>query len=94
VLGLPILLIFGYVRSLTNIPHLLITEIIGALIARYYCIIRFIGELFKLKMLTEGIMHDCVIRLLRARDEDSLECLCGLLRTIGRDLDNPKSKVG
>ena len=36
VLGLPILLVFGYVRSLTQIPHLLITEIIGALLARYY----------------------------------------------------------
>jgi len=36
VLGLPILLVFGYVRSLTQIPHLLITEIIGCLLARYY----------------------------------------------------------
>ncbi len=36
VFGLPILLIFGYVRSLTNIPHVMITEIIGALLARYY----------------------------------------------------------
>jgi translation initiation factor 4G len=54
--------------------------------------IRFIGELFKLKMLTEGIMHDCVLRLLRSRDEDSLECLCGLLKTIGSDLDHAKSR--
>jgi hypothetical protein len=41
VFGLPILLIFGYVRSLTNIPHVMITEIIGALIARYYFWNRF-----------------------------------------------------
>ncbi|RKY61773.1 MAG: hypothetical protein DRP95_02420, partial [Candidatus Latescibacterota bacterium] len=34
--GLPILLIFGYVRSLTTIPHWMATEIIGALLARYY----------------------------------------------------------
>ncbi len=34
--GLPILLIFGYVRSLTTIPHWIITEIIGALLARFY----------------------------------------------------------
>lgn len=34
--GLPILLIFGYVRSLTTIPHWLITEIIGAMLARFY----------------------------------------------------------
>jgi len=31
-----ILLIFGYVRSLTTIPHWMATEIIGALLARYY----------------------------------------------------------
>ncbi|MDP6039352.1 MAG: peptide transporter, partial [Candidatus Latescibacteria bacterium] len=41
IFGLPILLIFGYVRSLTNIPHVMITEIIGALIARYYFWNRF-----------------------------------------------------
>ena len=35
-LGLPILLIFGYVRALTTIPHYMITEVIGALLARYY----------------------------------------------------------
>jgi hypothetical protein len=36
VLGLPILLIFGFVRSLTTLPHWVITEVIGALLARYY----------------------------------------------------------
>ena len=36
ILGLPILLIFGFVRSLTNLPHFVVTEIIGALLARYY----------------------------------------------------------
>ena len=36
VLGLPILLIFGFVRSLTHLPHFVVTEIIGALLARYY----------------------------------------------------------
>ena len=35
-LGLPVLLIFGYVRSLTSVPHWFATEIIGALLARYY----------------------------------------------------------
>ena len=33
---LPILLIFGYVRSLTQIPHVMVTEIIGAFLARFY----------------------------------------------------------
>ena len=35
-LGLPILLIFGFVKSLTILPHFIATEIIGALLARYY----------------------------------------------------------
>ncbi|XP_067048900.1 eukaryotic translation initiation factor 4 gamma 1-like isoform X2 [Acropora muricata] len=54
--------------------------------------IRFIGELFKLKMLTESIMHDCVVKLLRSNDEESFECLCKLLVTIGKDLDHEKAK--
>ncbi|XP_044171027.1 eukaryotic translation initiation factor 4 gamma 1-like isoform X3 [Acropora millepora] len=54
--------------------------------------IRFIGELFKLKMLTESIMHDCVVKLLRSNDEESFECLCKLLVTIGKDLDHEKGK--
>ncbi|XP_053267681.1 eukaryotic translation initiation factor 4 gamma 3-like [Pleuronectes platessa] len=54
--------------------------------------IKFIGELFKLKMLTEAIMHDCVVKLLGNHDEDSLECLCRLLTTIGKDFDLVKAK--
>ncbi|XP_071623387.1 eukaryotic translation initiation factor 4 gamma 3 isoform X11 [Heliangelus exortis] len=54
--------------------------------------IKFIGELFKLKMLTEVIMHDCVVKLLKNHDEESLECLCRLLTTIGKDLDFEKAK--
>lgn len=55
--------------------------------------IKFIGELFKMKMLTEAIMHDCVVKLLKNHDEESLECLCRLLSTIGKDLDFEKAKV-
>uniref|UniRef100_A0A8D0G9C0 Eukaryotic translation initiation factor 4 gamma 3 n=1 Tax=Sphenodon punctatus TaxID=8508 RepID=A0A8D0G9C0_SPHPU len=54
--------------------------------------IKFIGELFKLKMLTEAIMHDCVVKLLKNHDEESLECLCRLLTTIGKYLDFEKAK--
>ncbi|XP_030634609.1 eukaryotic translation initiation factor 4 gamma 1 [Chanos chanos] len=54
--------------------------------------IKFIGELFKLKMLTEPIMHDCIVKLLKNHDEESLECLCRLLSTIGKDLDFEKAK--
>ncbi|MDA0333556.1 MAG: hypothetical protein O2782_00130 [bacterium] len=36
VLGLPVLLVFGYIRSLTALPHWMVTEVIGAMLARYY----------------------------------------------------------
>jgi translation initiation factor 4G len=50
--------------------------------------IRFIGELFKLSMLTEGIMNDCIERLLKQEnDEENIECLCRLLTTIGKEVD-------
>lgn len=50
--------------------------------------IRFIGELYKLKMLTARIMHGCVKKLLCSTDEESLECLCRLLTTVGKDLES------
>ena len=54
--------------------------------------IRFIGELYKLGMLTEGIMNDCIERLLKQdTDEENLECLCRLMTTIGKDIDKPNS---
>ncbi|XP_020914522.1 eukaryotic translation initiation factor 4 gamma 1 [Exaiptasia diaphana] len=43
-------------------------------------------------MLTESIMHDCIIKLIKSNDEESFECLCKLLTTIGKDLDHPKAK--
>jgi translation initiation factor 4G len=46
--------------------------------------IRFIGELYKLQMLTARIMHECVKKLLKTTDEESLECLCRLLTTVGQ----------
>lgn len=54
---------------------------------------KLIGELFKLKMLTAHIMHDCVVKLLKDEHEESLECLCKLMSTIGKDLDTPNAKV-
>lgn len=49
--------------------------------------VRFIGELFKSDMLTSGIMNNCIAILMNNRHEDSLECLCKLLTTIGQRLD-------
>ncbi|PSN41963.1 hypothetical protein C0J52_06437, partial [Blattella germanica] len=50
--------------------------------------VRFIGELFKLGMLTTNIMIRCIKQLLSTGYEESLECLCKLLTTIGKDLEN------
>ncbi|XP_035826359.1 eukaryotic translation initiation factor 4 gamma 1 isoform X5 [Aplysia californica] len=60
---------------------------------KFYGNIRFIGELFKLGMLTENIMHDCIFRLLKARDDDSLVSLCQLITTVGQNLDTEKAKA-
>ena len=56
--------------------------------------IRFIGELYNLKMLTDRIMHEIIRRLVTQTDEESLECLCWLLNTIGKQLDQcTESKI-
>ncbi|KAI9201935.1 armadillo-type protein [Polychytrium aggregatum] len=55
----------------------------------------FIGELFKLNMITEKIMHSCVNQLLRdVRDpeEEETESLCKLMATIGSRLDHEKAQ--
>ena len=53
--------------------------------------IRFIGELYKKAMITEKIMHECVLHLLTDSEED-LEALCNLLTTIGKKLDQKKAE--
>lgn len=54
--------------------------------------IRFIGELYKLRMLTSPIMMRIIGTLLTKRDEESLECLCKLLTTIGKILETQCSQ--
>lgn len=59
-------------------------------------LIKFIGELFKLQMLTERIMHECVKKLLGNVDnpeEEEIESLCKLLTTVGGILDNQKARA-
>lgn len=59
-------------------------------------LVKFIGELFKLSMLTERIMHECVKKLVDYEgipEEAEVESLTSLLRTIGKQLDNPESKA-
>uniref|UniRef100_A0A7N0UPI3 Eukaryotic translation initiation factor 4G n=1 Tax=Kalanchoe fedtschenkoi TaxID=63787 RepID=A0A7N0UPI3_KALFE len=57
--------------------------------------IRLIGELFKKKMLTEKIMHECIRKLLGQHqnpDEEDIEALCKLMSTIGEMIDHPVAK--
>ncbi|KAK7084911.1 Eukaryotic translation initiation factor 4 gamma [Halocaridina rubra] len=56
--------------------------------------IRFIGELYKLKMLTSHIMMRIIGNLLEKCDEESLECVCKLLTTIGKILEMHCSQLG
>lgn len=49
---------------------------------------RFIGELYMLTMLTGNIMASCLLQLFtRGTDEESLECVCKLLTTVGKKLE-------
>lgn len=59
-------------------------------------LIKFIGELFKLQMLTERIMHECVKKLLgnvENPEEEEIESLCQLLKTVGQQLDVQKARA-
>ncbi|KAF0905110.1 hypothetical protein E2562_000910 [Oryza meyeriana var. granulata] len=57
--------------------------------------IRLIGELYKKRMLTERIMHECIKKLLgnyQNPDEENIEALCKLMSTIGEMIDHAKAK--
>ncbi|KAK0195866.1 hypothetical protein F5146DRAFT_308587 [Armillaria mellea] len=59
-------------------------------------LIKFIGELFKLQMLTERTMHECVKKLLgniENPEEEEIESLCVLLTAVGKLLDTPKAQA-
>lgn len=86
-----------------NMPE--VDEVDGMMTEEYYIaakakrqglgLIQFIGELFKLEMLSERIMYGCLIKLCNdptnAGDEEA-ESLCKLLTTIGKALDSkPKT---
>lgn len=63
--------------------------------------IKFIGELGKLEMLHESILHKCIQQLLEKKRQsrngikdmaEDLECLCQIMRTCGRILDTDKAR--
>lgn len=58
--------------------------------------VKFIGELYKLDMLQDNILHKCIQQLLLDKDRsntikdrcEDMECLSQLIRTCGKDLDS------
>ncbi|KZP02569.1 ARM repeat-containing protein [Athelia psychrophila] len=59
-------------------------------------LIKFIGELFKLQVLTERTMHECVKKLLgnvENPQEEEEESLGKLLSPVGALLDTPKARA-
>ena len=59
-------------------------------------LIEFFGELFKLQMLTERVVHESVKKLLgnlENPEEEEIESLCKLLTTVGQWLDTPKARA-
>jgi translation initiation factor 4G len=60
-------------------------------------LIQFIGELYKLGMLTVKIMHQCVLRLLNFEgqpDESAVENLSKLLKAVGATMDSTEQGHG
>jgi len=49
------------------------------------------GELFKQKNFAPNIMMHCIEKLITKRVEEPLECLCILLKTVGKELEQVKS---
>ncbi|KAI0629419.1 armadillo-type protein [Trametes polyzona] len=90
-------------EAAVNDPEARLTQSDELLVAkeakrRFLAFIAFIGELFKLQMLTERIMHNCVRVLLggdysRVPDEKEVETLHTLFANVGRILDTPKARA-
>ena len=68
------------------------------------CVFLILGELGKLEMVQEGILHKCIKQLIErkktpggnmARVSDmveDMECLCEIMRTVGRRLDHERAR--
>ncbi|KAG7481887.1 eukaryotic translation initiation factor 4 gamma 2 [Solea senegalensis] len=61
--------------------------------------IKFIGELGKLSLIHESILHKCIKTLLEKKKRvqfvdmgDDLECLCQIMKTVGPKLDHEKAR--
>ncbi|KIJ07925.1 hypothetical protein PAXINDRAFT_18908 [Paxillus involutus ATCC 200175] len=59
-------------------------------------LIKLVGELFKLQILTERIIHEYVKKFLgnaENSEEEGIEGLCQLLKMVGQQLDVPKAQA-
>uniref|UniRef100_A0A3Q2EDN1 Eukaryotic translation initiation factor 4 gamma 2 n=1 Tax=Cyprinodon variegatus TaxID=28743 RepID=A0A3Q2EDN1_CYPVA len=61
--------------------------------------IKFIGELGKLNLIHESILHKCIKTLLEKKKRvqlkdmgEDLECLCQIMKTVGPKIDHEKAK--
>lgn len=64
-----------------------IVELEQKLRRRTVCTVGFIGELYRMEMLTTKIMDWCIQALLASPSEEKLECLCKLLATVGKRIE-------
>jgi len=57
--------------------------------------VRFVGELFKKKLLGMNVIHECIQLILKKPmpHEEDIEILCSLLNTVGKDIDIPKAET-
>ncbi|KAJ7072706.1 armadillo-type protein [Mycena amicta] len=56
-------------------------------------LVKFIGELYKLQLVTGRIIHDCVQRPLGNPAEEELETLCKLISSVGSLLDTQTARA-
>ncbi|KAJ6570320.1 armadillo-type protein [Mycena sp. CBHHK59/15] len=60
---------------------------------RFFGVVQFLGELFKHKLLTERIMHECIKEMLGSENMPfRVEALTVLLESVGLLLDTPKAR--
>ena len=55
-------------------------------------ILKFICEMFKLRLNTENMVHEWLQRLTRVDDDEAIEAICFILFQIGRSLDHKRAQ--
>lgn len=58
--------------------------------------IQFLGELYKIQILTERTMHECITKLLAPgadAEEEDIENVCTLMEIVGQSLDQTRTRA-